>query len=35
MDVAENDFEMEAILKRQSFVSRVFVSMSLLPNEWV
>jgi hypothetical protein len=35
MDVAENDFDMDAILNRQSSVRGVFVSMFFLPKEWV
>jgi len=32
---AKNDFEMEAILNGLSFVSGAFVSVFLLPSEWV
>jgi len=35
MDVAENDFDIDAILKRQSFVSGEFVAASFNPKEWV
>ena len=35
IDVAENDFEMEAILKIQSSVSGVLASIFFCPKEWL
>jgi hypothetical protein len=35
MDVAEKDFEIDAILKIQSSVSGSFVFISFNPKEWV
>jgi hypothetical protein len=34
MEVAEKDFEMDAILKIQSLVSGVLFSRLLVPNDW-
>jgi hypothetical protein len=35
MEVAEKDFEMEAILKIQSLVSGALFSLLLVPKDWV